>query len=416
MQTVQMVAYKKKQDEQDKKDKSFDLLGVQQFPLNSVHFKPMEEFLWYEALRRGHVVNGAPYAFRVLPLTLGERAEAGGEAFNFIGGFQGQLYCQGEPEPKLTCRWTTSEVFGQVINMIFSQAILQKKLGSRETPGCYFVVKPGEAEAGNGEELLWVEKRMPERSLDREALTAQGTPDLLFKEAARADEGAEAVETAAPDDAVPEVAAGGEQEHEPEDEVEEVPLDPGLLVFPRVVLKDPQELERSREAVRNGDRENEAAFLLAGEAYLDPESKFPWVEVDRIIPVSDAPATSYEVRIPGESMARISYDYASSREEAPTYPLVGWAHSHLYEWQGAEAARQRAAEAEQADGKGPTVHSGLSLSSTDCMTQQIDWPRAHQVALLLSLNRDCEVESAWYGWCCGQVVELKGIYTNGSGG
>jgi hypothetical protein len=39
------------------------------------------------------------------------------------------------------------------------------------------------------------------------------------------------------------------------------------------------------------------------------------------------------------------------------------------------------------------------------------------VALLLSLNRDCEVESAWYGWCCGQVVELQGIYTDtGSGG
>ena len=426
MQTVQMVAYKKKQADQAGADKAgangkgFDLLGAQEFPLNSVHFKPMEEYLWYEANRRGLINNGDTYAFRARPLALSSRAEEGGETFSFVGGFMGELYSEGEEKPRLTCRWTTSEVFGQVISMILMKAMMDKKIAAGEKPGCYFIILPDKEEPGVEAPLLWTEKQMPEKRLARGSLSAQGTPDRLFKESGTAAQEGAATE------AVPEEATGGEQEQELEgsgqgpDAVTEI--DPAQLIFPRVVLKDPGELERSKAVVRQGDNKvNEVAFLLAGEAYLDPEDKIPWVEVDRIIPVAHAPATGYEVRIPGETAAKISYDYASSCHRAPTFPLVGWAHSHVYEYMGAVAARERAAqkaaeasgkEADPKKGEEPKISSGLMLSATDCLTQQIDWPRQHQVALLLSLNGDCEVESAWYGWCCGQVVELQGIYTN----
>ena len=449
MQTVQMVAYKKKQAKKGEAkagDKDIDLLGVQQFPLNSVHFKPMEEFLWYEAVRRGLMENGQRYGFRVLPLALSSSAETGGETFNFVGGFMGELYDEEEEKPKLTCRWTTSEVFGQVINMIFFRAMMEKKIAAGETPGCYFIVKPNgeklenEHPGANGHQLLWTEKQMPEKRLSRDTLSILGTPEQLF---AREAEGAEpGDETEDGEEVVPEPCTNEhEHEHEHRDEHEheheegeqdagarqraDTDIDPARLIFPRVVLNDPGELERSKEAVREEDnRGTELAFLLAGEAYLDPEDKIPWVEVDKIIPVSQAPATGYEVRIPGEAAAKISYDYASSCDQAPAFPLVGWAHSHVFEYMAAEAVRKRAAEQEEREdldqqdqkkGEEQEVKSGLMLSTTDCLTQQIDWPRQHQVALLLSLNRDCEVDAAWYGWCCGQVVELQGIYTNSNG-
>ena len=439
MPIVQMVAYKKKaeKDQTGAGGKDIDLLGVQQFPLNSVHFKPMEEFLWYEAVRRGLMDNGQPYGFEIQPLALSSPADVQGKTFNFVGGFMGQLYREGEPEPVLTCRWTTTEVFGQMINMILVRAMMDKKISAGETPGCYFIVKPdGEEPKGNGQQLLWLEKQMPEKTLSRDALTILGTPEQLCEASA----GGEEAEL--DDEPVPEEIACGEGEPGVDDEQDhpcdrdcehtqqdeggdgpdqqvEADIDPAKLIFPRVVLKDPGELERSKEAVRGeGNRETELAFLLAGEAYLDPEEKIPWVEVDKIIPVAQAPATGYEVRIPGEAAARISYDYASSCDEAPAFPLVGWAHSHVFEYMAAEAARKRADEQQPKQlkkGEEQKIKSGLMLSTTDCLTQQIDWPRQHQVALLLSLNSDCEVEAAWYGWCCGQVVELQGIYTHDNG-
>jgi hypothetical protein len=351
---TELIFTKKSDAESD-----LEIVDRLKFPCNSTIFKPLEEALWYHALKKGVIKNGDRYGFRPVPIK--------GDDGLTVSQFRGEIYdACGQCVDDFI--WGSNLLFKYAVLCRLYNLIMHKKILLKDRAGYIFLCRDS-GDAGKEQfPIRFSSKYLPEKRLDRNSFRENGQPEM----------------------APHPVKNNGHDEKENNGDI-----------FTRVVLSAKEKVEKIKELIRTPEnRVKEIGGLLAGEAYLDPEENFPWLDVREIYLIPESEATSCSISIPGDLIARTANDYSEScGDSKPFHPLVGWMHSHIFSYLSGRDGKSKEEK------ESPEIFSMI-----DCYSHQLDWSEKSSVAMVFSLNHDLAVSTAWYGWCGGEIARLNGIY------